>query len=104
MTPEPDPDTAPIPLVLVPKLNLIPVRRGGSRLHIRTVFRWALTGLSGVKLRSTLVGGQRCTTRKFLAEFFAAVDAARRTGTGSRTGPPAVQYAKVDESLDRLGL
>ncbi len=99
----PDGD-APIPLTRVPGLNVIPTRRSNTRLHVRTVFRWALTGVRGVRLRTTLVGGQRCTTLADLHAFFAAVDAARQSPPGR---PPVARPTRprstVDADLDRLG-
>lgn len=96
---------APIPLTRVPGLKIIPPRRANSRLHVRTVFRWALTGVRGVRLRTTLVGGQRCTTLADLHAFFAAADAARvPTRDRPPVARPALSKSTVDADLDRLGL
>ncbi len=83
----------------------MPPRRENSRLHVRTVFRWAMQGVRGVRLQTTLVGGQRCTTLADLNAFFAAVDAARQSPSGR---PPVARLTRprssVDADLDRLGL
>jgi hypothetical protein len=100
----PDAD-AKIPLTRVPGLKGLPPRRRDSRLHVRTVFRWATSGVRGVRLRTTLVGGQRCTTLADLNAFFAAVAGARQSAPGrppvARPTPPR---SGVDADLDRLGL
>jgi hypothetical protein len=96
---------ATIPLTRVTGLEVIPTRRSDTRLHVRTVFRWALRGLRGVRLRTTLVGGQRCTTLADLYAFFAAVDAARTPSHGRPpVARPAPPRSTVDADLDRLGL
>ncbi len=96
---------ATIPLTRVPGLKIIPPRRANSRLHVRTVFRWALSGVRGVRLRTTLVGGQRCTTLADLHAFFAAVDAARQSApVRPPVARPAPTRSAVESDLDRLGL
>ena len=40
-----------------------------SRPCVSTVWRWSTRGCRGVKLRTTLIGGQRFTTEKWVAEF-----------------------------------
>lgn len=101
-TPEGDPL---IPFTRMPRLNVIPTRRGDTRLHVPTVFRWTPTGVRGVRLRTTMAGGQRCTTLAALHAFFAAVDAA---GKPPSDRPPAARStpsrSSVDADLDRLGL
>ena len=66
-----DPDKL-IRLADVPRLRWLPRRRGGVRLHVATVHRWADPGRP-VHLRTTRVGGTRCTTAGWLREFFAAL-------------------------------
>jgi hypothetical protein len=54
----------------VPRLSWLPKRRGGSRLAIATLHRWCTQGVNGRRLRVQKVGGTRCTTRRWLREFF----------------------------------
>jgi hypothetical protein len=104
--------TAEVPLVLVkdiPKVSIIPTRRGGGRTHQRTGFRWALQGLSGVRLETVLIGGNRYTSVPALERFFAAVTAAKQHLGGAGTIPPARGAspggaADVEAELDRVGL
>jgi hypothetical protein len=93
-----------VPLSHVPKLGLIPARRNGARLNVRPVYRWATTGLRGVRLESLMIGGQRVTSCEALTRFFAAVSArpTRPTDTAGkllRASPQA-----IDDECDREGL
>ena len=51
-----------LPLAEVPKLNLLPLRRQGKRLHLSTIWRWSRYGLRGCRLETLKVGGIRCTS------------------------------------------
>jgi hypothetical protein len=64
----------------VPRLPWLPDRRGGSKLNVSTVWRWAMRGAAGVKLPTVAVGSALCTTERDLRDFFAAVAEARRNG------------------------
>ena len=93
-----------VPLGEVPKLGIIPRRRKGARLNLRTLYRWAAAGLRGVVLPSQLVGGQRVTSVEALLRFFDAVSAAARPGRRAVAGKPRpAPGPDVDEELDRLG-
>jgi hypothetical protein len=59
-----------IPLSQVPKLDFIPRRRRGKKMHLSTPFRWAQVGLRGVRLQTIQFGGTKCTTRSMLRDFF----------------------------------
>lgn len=52
---------------------IVPPRWSGQRIHPRTISRWALVGLRGVRLRYVKVGAGRYTTRQWLEEFFAGL-------------------------------
>ncbi|MGC8552929.1 MAG: DUF1580 domain-containing protein [Phycisphaerae bacterium] len=56
----------------VPKLPWLPARRANTRLHFSTLYRWAITGQRGRKLRTERVGATLCTTETWLHEFFAS--------------------------------
>ncbi|MFO1042230.1 MAG: DUF1580 domain-containing protein [Planctomycetaceae bacterium] len=45
-----------------------------NRPHVATMHRWCLKGTRGVKLRSWLVGGVRCTDAKAVEEFLLALN------------------------------
>jgi hypothetical protein len=77
---DPTKDTA-IPLDDVGKLKWLPQSkrltkrrdRKPSRISVQTVYRCALHGLRGTKLRTMRFGGVLCTTERWLVEFFAAI-------------------------------
>ena len=50
----------------------------GRGRHRTVLHSWAATGQLGVRLQTVTVGRVRLTSRKWLCEFFVAVDAARR--------------------------
>jgi hypothetical protein len=64
-----DRQAALIRLADVPRLKWLPRRRGGTRLAIATVHRWS-DPTRPIHLRTTRVGGCRCTTEDWLREFF----------------------------------
>jgi len=62
-------------LTLIEAANRIPGRRYGKRISVGTVWRWCKRGVrGGIRLRSVLVGGQRCTTEQWLKEFIEAMN------------------------------
>jgi hypothetical protein len=54
----------------VPKLRWLPTRRGGAKLNVSTVWRWAMRGVRGHRLRTLRCGGTLCTEESWLREFF----------------------------------
>jgi hypothetical protein len=79
--------------------NLIPFRdvprrlprgRGGKRLNISTVFRWASRGVLGIRLEFVQVGGTRMTSEAGFSRFFARL-------TGSPSDVPCVRSPRKRE-------
>jgi hypothetical protein len=69
-------DTGPlIRLADVADLPWIPRRRRGRKLSFVTVWRWALRGRGGRRLRVVRVGGTLCTSEAWLREFFESLAA-----------------------------
>jgi hypothetical protein len=68
-----------IPLSEVPRLRIIPRRRGGKRLNYSTLWRWCMRGMHGVKLEIVRVGATPCTTKQALLDFFRALRPANDT-------------------------
>lgn len=50
--------------------NFLPRHRRGRRIHVASIYRWAKSGLRGIRLRSFLAGGRLATTRQELDRFF----------------------------------
>jgi hypothetical protein len=61
-------------LILLTEANRLFPGRGGKHVHKNTVIRWALSGVRGVKLRTTRVGGRRFTCQQWASEFLAALN------------------------------
>jgi hypothetical protein len=91
-----------IPLRRVP--DELPRLRRGKKVHVATLYGWT-NGRRGIKLRYLQIGATRCTTRRWLGEFFAALTAAG-TGAPQDPAPAACRRAaeQADRELDRLGL
>ena len=48
----------------------LPRRRAGKRPHVATLYRWAQSGIRGVRLETLQVGGTMCTSLEALQRFF----------------------------------
>jgi Protein of unknown function (DUF1580) len=54
----------------------LPARRGGKKVHVSSVFRWAQRGCKGVKLEALQAGGTKVTSAEALQRFFEKLTAA----------------------------
>ena len=59
--------------------ELLPRRRRGKTPSPSTLYRWATTGLHGIRLETLCVGGSRCTSAEALQRFFERLTAASNT-------------------------
>jgi hypothetical protein len=84
----------------VPSLAWLPRRRKGARLNFSTVWRWALRGVHGIRLRTVVVGGTRCTSERWLREFFAALAGNPITTPAIRT--PARRQREIAQAQEEL--
>jgi hypothetical protein len=57
----------------------LPVRRGGKRPNVATLYRWTTIGCRGVRLEFVQVGATRCTSTEALQRFFDRLTAASET-------------------------
>ncbi len=81
--------------------RVVPPRRGGKRLHIATVYRWARHGCRGVRLETIQIGGSSFTSREALERFYQALT---RQGEGRRSATPShpTWTAEDDRRAQRL--
>jgi uncharacterized protein DUF1580 len=90
-------------LSLTQAAGRLPRLRAGRPVHPSTLWRWALTGLRGVRLETAMVGGVRVTSEDALRRFFAAV--ANTSTTPDQSGPSRSQRANArtrhDEAVER---
>ena len=79
--------------------GILPASRGGKRIHISTLHRWASRGLRGVVLETIRVGGRRYTSTEALQRFF------DRLSTGAGSAPAEVSGAVIaaEKELERRG-
>jgi hypothetical protein len=85
-----DPSQEPLlTLAQAARLPWLPRRRFGKKLHISTLWRWASTGVRGVRLRVVRLGGTLCLRESDLREFIEALSAADpRCNGGAPPAPP----------------
>jgi hypothetical protein len=78
--------------------QLLPARRRGKKVHVSCLYRWATTGIRGVRLETLQVGGTLCTSKQALERFFARL--ARRDPTGTETTPeiPAHRQREIERA------
>lgn len=69
-------------------------RRIRFRPHKSTVWRWANRGIAGVRLKTEMVGGKRCTTMSDFENFVAEVSAAkeRQRGQSGKLSEPRGEH------------
>jgi hypothetical protein len=93
-----------IPLGRVP--DLLPPGPHGKRPHVSAVFRWVQRGIRGVRLRAVQAAGRRCTTRRWISEFFAALSEATGLPTAQPRSPAARKrsHEQADRVLTEAGL
>lgn len=85
-------------LTLTEAAKLIPGRKEGERVSVGTVWRWCLRGLrNGIKLKSVLIGGQRCTTRQWLQDFIEAINPSA-SSSSQPTATPRTPLQRERES------
>ena len=71
--------------------------------HISTLHRWRISGVRGVRLSTTLIGGRRYVQRSCIAEFFAKIN--QTAGDSPSPQQSMSNNLKTAESfLDREGV
>src|SRR4051794_24091314 len=90
----------------VPYLSWLPRRRGGRKLDVSSLVRWARLGVRGHRLAVVRVGGALCTTENELRLFFTQlVDATTRQSCPKPVelprSTPESAIKKVEQALDR---
>lgn len=74
------------PLMQLPARPWMPRKKKGKKVSRFTVLRWALHGRNGIRLRTVMVGGLRCTTDSWAHEFFQRL-ADPESPPAKRSGP-----------------
>lgn len=85
----------------------VPARGRANKVHVSTIYRWALRGIGGVRLETVMVGGTRCTSVEALLRFFDRLTAA---ADGTSTSSPATsrhrkaQVRAAERELEAAGI
>jgi hypothetical protein len=58
------------PITDLPHRGWMPRKKRGKTLSKFTILRWCLHGRGGIRMRSVMVGGLRCTTDLWAQQFF----------------------------------
>jgi hypothetical protein len=85
----------------------LPRRRASKKTSVSTLYRWASSGVRGVRLETLRVGGSLLTSREAMQRFYEAC-------TAQGGGPPAPAarttaarqraIAAAEKELERLGV
>ena len=78
----------------------------GRHTHISTVYRWANSGIRGVRLETMVVGGRRYTSEEAIARFIDILSASATDACPTLRSPASRQrgYDQAGKELDREGL
>ena len=68
--------------------------------HVSTIFRWALRGIRGHRLRLVLIGGQRYVLRQDLLAFFHAIN--EESATPSTACTATRRQQQIDQAAAEL--
>lgn len=94
-----------IPLRLVPRLRLLPVKPGHRhRLNLSTVYRWSTRGVRGRVLETLQVGGTRCTSVEALTRFFGGLTAGAHSAIPRTPSRCDRELRRANESLRAAGI
>ena len=91
------------PLTLAEAAKVLPRLRGGKRVHVATLHRWALKGVAGVRLETIRLGRTVVTSREALQRFAERLGA-REVPAAPASPDAATRAHRVDALLDRHGL
>jgi hypothetical protein len=67
---------------------------------VATLYRWAQTGIRGIRLETIMVGGTRCTSTEALQRFFDMITAACEPVAPSL--PPKPRRKQIEAAERRL--
>jgi hypothetical protein len=82
----------------------LPHLRENRAVHPSTLWRWALRGLGGVRLETTMVGGTRVTTEEALRRFFESLAARAGLDHPPTKAGNGSDNEWVERELDAQGL
>jgi hypothetical protein len=84
--------------------RLLPRLRNNKPVHASTLWRWAMSGVRGVRLESILIGGVRVTSPAALQRFFEQLTRLDRGDPKSTSTELDQRKARIDRDLDAAGI
>jgi hypothetical protein len=84
-------------LTAATKLPCFRNRRAGKRINVSTLWRWATTGVRGVKLETIMAGGTRATSLEAIERFFEELTLQADGGQVPAPQPPSLTAARRKE-------
>jgi hypothetical protein len=84
--------------------NILPRRRGGKRINVSTLYRWASCGYRGVKQEVVRVGGTLCTSREALQRFCEALTSGNKSVIPTTTERRRRAVARSEKRLQVAGI
>lgn len=90
-------------ITLTQAAKLVPGRKPGKGVSEETVWRWCLRGVrNGIRLKSEMVGGHRCTTRQWLQEFIEALNEKQSGTTSPQPRTPEQRRRASEQAAEEL--
>jgi hypothetical protein len=86
---------------------MLPARRGGRRVHVSTLFRWAQKGCRGVRLEVVRIGSALHTSREAMQRFCDRLTEANPIPTAADVQSPAsrrASLAKAEQAAAAMGI
>ncbi len=77
---------------------MLPRRRGGKRVHLSCVYRWAQRGIRGVRLEVLQCGGTKATSREALARFFQRLEQSPQQRKESPSARSRRRQREIDQA------
>ena len=90
------------PLTELPGRAWMP-RKNGKTLSRFTVIRWAIHGTKGRRLKTIMVGGQRCCCDAWAMSFFEALAGNEQSKTASHAGSRDHEDAEAELAREGFG-
>jgi len=88
-------------ITLTEAATRLPRLRGGKRIHLSTLYRWAQNGVRGERLETIRVGGTICTSTESLQRF---CDRLSKEPKPSLSPRRLREIRRAEELADRLGI
>lgn len=86
---------------------MLPARRGGKRVHVSTLFRWAQKGSRGVRLEVVRIGSALHTSKEAMQRFCDRLTEAHPIPVQAEVATPASRreaHARADSAATAMGI